>query len=39
MVTNVNSMTDEYLHVKTTPDMKIKKAVRMSISMPGNPCI
>ncbi|XP_077979053.1 uncharacterized protein LOC144434474 [Glandiceps talaboti] len=33
--TNVNNMHTVYCHVKTTPDMPIALAVRMSISFPG----
>ena len=33
-------MDTEYFHPKTTPDMPVKKAVRMSMSIPGkNPLI
>lgn len=34
-------MVEEYCHVKTTPDMPIRLAVRMSMSIPGEltPCI
>ncbi|XP_077977691.1 uncharacterized protein LOC144433257 [Glandiceps talaboti] len=35
VVANVNSMKGEYCHVKTTPDMPIRVAVRMSSSLPG----
>lgn len=35
IVTNVNHMTEEYCHVKTTPDMPIRLAVRMSMAIPG----
>nr|XP_034309105.1 uncharacterized protein LOC105339290 [Crassostrea gigas] len=35
VVTNVNHMVEEYCHVKTTPDMPIRLAVRMSMSIPG----
>ncbi|XP_034310167.2 uncharacterized protein [Magallana gigas] len=35
IVTNVNRMREEYCHVKTTPDMPIRLAVRMSMSLPG----
>ncbi|XP_065929686.1 uncharacterized protein [Magallana gigas] len=35
IVTNVNYMTEEYCHVKTTPDMPIRLAVRMSMAIPG----
>ena len=33
--TNVVSEQAVIYHVKTTPDMPIRKAVRMSISIPG----
>eukprot|EP00058_Branchiostoma_floridae_P009056 XP_002594544.1 hypothetical protein BRAFLDRAFT_104465 [Branchiostoma floridae] len=35
MATNLTQMTPEYFHVKTTPDLPICKAVRMSMSIPG----
>lgn len=35
VVTNVNTMSIEYCHVKTTPNMPIRDAVRMSMSIPG----
>ena len=35
MVTNVNTMKAEYCHVKTTPNMPVRLAVRMSMSIPG----
>ncbi|XP_070567300.1 uncharacterized protein [Ptychodera flava] len=35
VVTNVNQMDVQYCHVKTTPDMPIRVAVRMSVSIPG----
>ncbi|XP_060069581.1 uncharacterized protein LOC132549645 isoform X2 [Ylistrum balloti] len=35
VVTNLNHMTEEYCHPKTTPDMPIRLAVRMSMSIPG----
>ncbi|XP_077988444.1 uncharacterized protein LOC144442945 [Glandiceps talaboti] len=35
VVTNVNQMVAEYCHVKTTPDMPIRLAVRMTVSIPG----
>eukprot|EP00058_Branchiostoma_floridae_P009055 XP_002594543.1 hypothetical protein BRAFLDRAFT_130803 [Branchiostoma floridae] len=35
VVTNLTQMTEEYCHVKTTPDLPIRKAVRMSMSIPG----
>lgn len=36
VVTNLNHMTEEYCHVKTTPDMPIRLAVRMSMAIPGD---
>eukprot|EP00057_Strongylocentrotus_purpuratus_P017418 XP_011671892.1 PREDICTED: uncharacterized protein LOC100893593 [Strongylocentrotus purpuratus] len=35
VVTNLSTMMEEYCHVKTTPDMPIRLAVRMSTSIPG----
>ncbi|KAK3791651.1 hypothetical protein RRG08_050604 [Elysia crispata] len=35
VVTNVNQMSTIYCHPKTTPDMPIREALRMSISIPG----
>ncbi|XP_048777040.2 uncharacterized protein LOC125681141 [Ostrea edulis] len=35
VVTNVNNMEEEYFHPKTTPDVPIRMAVRMSASLPG----
>lgn len=35
IITNVNTMSEEYCHVKTTPDMPVRLAVRMSMSIPG----
>ncbi|XP_078578103.1 uncharacterized protein LOC144863013 isoform X2 [Branchiostoma floridae x Branchiostoma japonicum] len=35
VVSNLSDMTEEYCHVKTTPNLPIRKAVRMSISIPG----
>ncbi|KAI8795203.1 Uncharacterized protein BgiBS90_002970, partial [Biomphalaria glabrata] len=35
VVTNVNQMRTEYCHIKTTPDMPIREALRMSIGVPG----
>ncbi|CAH1246162.1 Hypp7665 [Branchiostoma lanceolatum] len=35
VVTNLDQMTEEYCHVKTTPELPIRKAVRMSMSIPG----
>jgi len=37
-VTNMNSMDCTYCHVKTTPDMPIRQAVRMSGCIPGVFC-
>ncbi|XP_022101302.1 uncharacterized protein LOC110984947 [Acanthaster planci] len=37
-VTNMNNMDCTYCHVKTTPDMPIRQAVRMSCSIPGVYC-
>ena len=34
-VTDVMQMDCLYCHVKTTPNMPIKKALRMSTSLPG----
>ena len=34
-VTDIMQMDTTYCHVKTTPSMPIRKAVRMSISLPG----
>lgn len=34
MVTNLNQMNSEYCHPKTTPNMPIRLAVRMSIAIP-----
>ena len=34
VITNINAMMSEYCHPKTTPDMSILSAVRMSISFP-----
>lgn len=34
VVTNANTMSEEYCHVKTTPNLSIRKAVRMSMSFP-----
>lgn len=33
---NVNRMKAEYFHPKTTPDVVIRQAVLMTISVPGN---
>ncbi|XP_067648946.1 uncharacterized protein [Haliotis asinina] len=35
VVTNLNLMAAEYCHPKTTPDMPVRVAVRMSMSLPG----
>ncbi|XP_021360664.1 uncharacterized protein LOC110455070 isoform X1 [Mizuhopecten yessoensis] len=35
VVTNVNNMSEEYCHPKTTPDMPVRLAVLMSMSIPG----
>lgn len=35
VVTNLNQMTSLYCHPKTTPDMTVRLAVRMSLSIPG----
>ncbi|XP_066299541.1 uncharacterized protein [Branchiostoma lanceolatum] len=35
VVTNLNAKMEEYCHVKTTPDMPIRIAIRMSMSIPG----
>ena len=35
MATNVNMMRPEYFHVKTTPNVSVKRAVRISMSIPG----
>lgn len=35
VVTNLNQMTTEYCHPKTTPDMAVRLAVRMSMAIPG----
>ncbi|KAH9492780.1 hypothetical protein Btru_026294 [Bulinus truncatus] len=35
VVTNLNQMTSLYCHPKTTPDMSVRLAVRMSLSIPG----
>ncbi|XP_054767411.2 uncharacterized protein LOC129274662 [Lytechinus pictus] len=34
VVTNLSTMMEEYCHVKTTPNMPIRSALRMSISAP-----
>ncbi|XP_022096774.1 uncharacterized protein LOC110982574 isoform X2 [Acanthaster planci] len=38
VVTNVNVMDAEYCHVKTTPNMSIRMAMRMSMAIPGLFC-
>ncbi|XP_033111105.1 uncharacterized protein LOC117112151 [Anneissia japonica] len=35
VVTNINQMDAEYCHVKTTPNLPIRIAVRMSMAIPG----
>ncbi|CAL1546595.1 unnamed protein product [Lymnaea stagnalis] len=35
VVTNLNQMRSEYCHPKTTPDMPIREALRMSMAIPG----
>ncbi|XP_050394210.1 uncharacterized protein YqhO-like, partial [Patella vulgata] len=35
VVTNLSQMSTEYCHLKTTPDMSIRLAVRMSMAIPG----
>ncbi|GFR85461.1 hypothetical protein ElyMa_004174600 [Elysia marginata] len=35
VVTNISQMNTEYCHPKTTPDMPIRQALRMSMSIPG----
>ncbi|XP_061169581.1 uncharacterized protein LOC133178946 [Saccostrea echinata] len=35
VATNLNDMEETYFHPKTTPKMPLRKAVRMSISLPG----
>ncbi|XP_067650146.1 uncharacterized protein [Haliotis asinina] len=35
VVTNLNQMSTEYCHPKTTPDMPVRQAVRMSMAIPG----
>ncbi|KAL8563991.1 hypothetical protein ACOMHN_025322 [Nucella lapillus] len=35
IVTNLSQMTTEYCHPKTTPDMPIRMALRMSMAIPG----
>ncbi|XP_038078143.1 uncharacterized protein LOC119745681 [Patiria miniata] len=38
IVTNLNNMDSTYCHVKTTPDLPIRKAVQMSGCIPGYIC-
>ncbi|XP_071803371.1 uncharacterized protein [Asterias amurensis] len=38
VVTNVNLMDAEYCHVKTTPNMSVRMAARMSMAIPGLFC-
>lgn len=35
MVTNINMMSTEYFHPKTTPETPVRLAVRMSMGIPG----
>ena len=35
VVTNLNQMSVEYFHPKTTPNTPIRRAVRMSVALPG----
>ena len=35
VVTNLNQMSVEYFHPKTTPHTPIRRAVRMSVALPG----
>ncbi|XP_055997677.1 uncharacterized protein LOC125647015 [Ostrea edulis] len=35
VVTNLNYLKEEYCHPKTTPDMPVRLAIRMSCSFPG----
>ncbi|XP_031568243.1 uncharacterized protein LOC116302953 [Actinia tenebrosa] len=35
VVTNLNQMSVEYFHPKTTPNTPIRKAIRMSVALPG----
>ena len=35
VVTNLTNMEEEYFHPKTTPDVALRLAIRMSISIPG----
>ena len=36
VATNVSTMSVEYFHPKTTPDVPVAVAVRASIAIPGN---
>lgn len=35
VVTNLNMMNAEYFHPKTSPDVPVRVAVRMSMAIPG----
>ena len=35
VVTNLNQMSVEYFHPKTTPNTPVRRAVRMSVALPG----
>ncbi|KXJ23340.1 Uncharacterized protein R571 [Exaiptasia diaphana] len=35
VVTNLNQMSVEYFHPKTTPNTPIRRAIRMSVALPG----
>ena len=35
VVTNLNQMSVEHFHPKTTPNTPIRRAVRMSVALPG----
>lgn len=35
VVTNLNQMAVEYFHPKTTPNTPIRRAIRMSVALPG----
>lgn len=35
MVTNLSHMSVEYFHPKTTPNIPVRKAVKMSMALPG----
>ena len=39
VVTNLNQMSTEYCHPKTTPDMAVRMAVRMSMAIPGESAV